>query len=110
VARASGNPLLAETMTSINDEFAACLDLQHTDPDPARLIYQLHWPIVDAIRRGNENDARQAMLAHFDQLQRALHQLGISERVLGSTTGVKPATIEIPTTPLSEQSVRQGRR
>lgn len=85
VARASGNPLLAETMTSINDAFAACLDLQHADPDPARLIYQLHWPIVDAIARGDEIDARRAMLAHFDQLERALHQLGISERPVGSS-------------------------
>jgi GntR family transcriptional repressor for pyruvate dehydrogenase complex len=95
VARASGNPLLAETMTSINDAFATCLDLQHTDPDPARLISRLHWPIVDAIERGDETDARRAMLAHFDQLQRALRQLGISEQPVGSSTGSKLATIDI---------------
>lgn len=96
IARASRNPLLAETMTSINDAFAACLVLQHTDPDPARLIHQLHWPIVDAIRRQSESDARQAMLAHFDQLHRALRQLGISERPVGNSTGGMLATTESP--------------
>jgi GntR family transcriptional regulator, transcriptional repressor for pyruvate dehydrogenase complex len=37
VARASSNPLLAETMICLNDAFAACFHLQHTAraPDPA---------------------------------------------------------------------------
>jgi GntR family transcriptional regulator, transcriptional repressor for pyruvate dehydrogenase complex len=95
LAKASGNPLLLETMTSINDAFAACLVLQHSDPDPVRLIDHLHWPIVDAIRRQDETDARQAMLAHFDQLQRALCQLGISERPVGGATGGEPDTIAV---------------
>lgn len=87
VARASGNPLLAETMTSLNDAFAECFHLQHAAPDPARLIHELHWPIFDAIRRQDEVDARWAMLTHFDQLQDALAELGLSERTVGSEAG-----------------------
>jgi DNA-binding FadR family transcriptional regulator len=104
VARASGNPLLWETMTSINDAFATCLDLQHTEPDPARLIYQLHWPIVDAVGRGDGIEARQAMSTHFDQLQRALRHLGINERPVGSSTGGELAAIEKPIVPRSEDA------
>lgn len=96
VARASGNLLLAETMSSINDAFATCLDLQHAVPDPVRLIRQLHWPIVDAIRRQDETDARRAMLVHFDQLERALRLLGISEQQVGSSTVGTPAADESP--------------
>jgi GntR family transcriptional repressor for pyruvate dehydrogenase complex len=88
VARASGNPLLAETMTSLNDAFAACFHLQHSarQPDPAQLIQELHWPILDAIRRRDEPGARRAMLTHFDQLQNALSDLGISDRAIGNQT------------------------
>lgn len=101
VARASGNPLLAETMTSLNEAFAECFELQHAVPDPAWLIHELHWPILDAISRQDEPGARRAMLAHFDQLQRALGDLGISDRPIGSHTAgnralpagaVKPGT------------------
>ena len=84
VARASGNPLLAETMISLNDAFAMCFHLQHAAPDPAWLIQELHWPILNAIRRRDEGDARQAMLTHFDQLQRALRDLGLSEHPIGT--------------------------
>jgi GntR family transcriptional repressor for pyruvate dehydrogenase complex len=86
VARASGNPLLAETMTSLNDAFAASFHLQHTAraPDPAQLIHELHWPILDAIRQGDEPGARRAMLTHFDQLQHALSDLGISDCAIGN--------------------------
>jgi GntR family transcriptional regulator, transcriptional repressor for pyruvate dehydrogenase complex len=94
VARASGNPLLSETMTSLNDAFATCFDLQHAAPDPAHLIHQLHWPIVDAIRRQDEADARRAMLAHFDQLHFALLQLGISEQPVGRWTDGSTAAVE----------------
>src|SRR5215212_10298691 len=72
VARASGNPLLAETMTSLNEAFAECFDLLHDAPDPSRLIHDLHWPIFDAICRSHAPDARAAMLAHFDQLEQVL--------------------------------------
>ena len=86
VARASGNPLLAETMTSLNDAFAECFHLQHTAgaPDPAQLILELHGPIFDAIRHQDESSARRAMLVHFDQLQAALSDLGISDRAIGN--------------------------
>jgi DNA-binding FadR family transcriptional regulator len=88
VARASGNPLLAETMTSLNDAFAECFHLQHTAraPDPAQLILELHGPIFDAIRHQDESSARRAMLVHFDQLQNALSDLGISDRAIGHQT------------------------
>jgi GntR family transcriptional repressor for pyruvate dehydrogenase complex len=88
VARASGNPLLAETMTSLNDAFAECFHLQHTAraPDPAQLILELHRPIFDAIRHQDESSARRAMLRHFDQLQNALSDLGISDRAIGHQT------------------------
>ena len=88
VARASGNPLLAETMTSLNDAFAACFHLQHTAraPDPAQLIHELHWPILEAVRHRDESGARLAMLIHFDQLQNALSDLSISDRAIGNQT------------------------
>jgi GntR family transcriptional repressor for pyruvate dehydrogenase complex len=84
VARASGNALLAETMLSLNEAFAECFGLQHATPDPAQLIHELHWPILDAIRGRDVPAARQAMQAHFDQLAQALRDLGLSERPLRS--------------------------
>ena len=84
VARASGNPLLAETMTSLNEAFAECFALLHTTPDSPRLIHALHWPIFDAIRRAHAPDARMAMVAHFDQLARVLSDLGLQDRTVGS--------------------------
>lgn len=84
VARASGNPLLAETMTSLNEAFAECFDLLHAAPDPSRLIHELHWPIADAIRRAHAADARRAMVAHFDQLEQVLRELGLGDRTVGS--------------------------
>jgi GntR family transcriptional repressor for pyruvate dehydrogenase complex len=83
VARASGNPLLAETMTSLNQAFAECFALQHTTPDPTRLIAALHAPILTAIDQRDAPAARAAMMAHFDQLERALHVLGLSDRAIG---------------------------
>ncbi len=84
VARASGNPLLAETMTSLDEAFAECFDLMHASPDSSRLIHDLHWPIFDAIRRCHPFDARAAMLAHFDQLEQVLRDLGLGDRMVGS--------------------------
>lgn len=83
VAGASGNPLLAETMNSLNDAFAECFQLTHATPDPERLIHELHWPILDAIRRQDVPAARAAMLVHFDQLAQVLHDLGLSKRPVG---------------------------
>jgi GntR family transcriptional repressor for pyruvate dehydrogenase complex len=96
VARASGNPLLAETMTSLNDAFATCFALQHATPHPRRLIHDLHEPILAAIRRRDEAGARRAMETHFDQLQQALTALGISERAVGRQSGdahARPAVV-----------------
>ena len=90
VARASGNPLLAETMASINDAFAECFALLHAAPDPAPLIHALHWPILDAIRSGDVADARAAMLAHFDQLAAVLGELGVGDEPLGGRTALTP--------------------
>ena len=83
VARASGNPLLTETMTSLHEAFTTCFELQHASPDPPQLIHDLHGPILDAIRRRDEAAAREAMLVHFDQLRRALDDLGLHERPVG---------------------------
>jgi GntR family transcriptional repressor for pyruvate dehydrogenase complex len=94
VARASGNPLLAETMASINEAFARCFALLHDAPDPAPLIYRLHWPILDAIRRQDAPAARAAMVIHFDQLAQALGALGVAGTPLGSPAAAHgaPAT------------------
>jgi GntR family transcriptional regulator, transcriptional repressor for pyruvate dehydrogenase complex len=112
VARASGNPLLAETMTSLNDAFAACFHLQHTAraPDPAQLIHELHWPILDAIRHRDEPGARRAMLAHFAQLQNALSDLGISDHAIGNQTeGDHLAPADIAWSPRRQPAPLAGR-
>lgn len=97
VARASGNPLLAETMASINDAFAECFSMLHTAPDPAPLIHALHWPIFDAIRRQDAGAARDAMLAHFDQLDRALRELGLRDTPVGDrSTAPRRALAPMP--------------
>lgn len=92
VARAGGNPLLAETMVSINDAFAECFSLLHAAPDPSPLIHALHWPILDAIRREDAAAAREAMLAHFDQLEQVLRELGLHEALIGDRHAAPPAT------------------
>lgn len=84
VARASGNPLLTETLLSLDEAFAECFDLQHAAPDPAWLIHDIHAPICDAIRRRDAVAARRAMQAHFAQLAQALGELGLSQRPVGS--------------------------
>lgn len=83
VARASGNPLLAQTLLSLNDAFATCFALQHPGPDPAPLIAEFHEPILMAIRQRDAAGARQAMILHFVQLEQALHDLDITERPIG---------------------------
>jgi GntR family transcriptional regulator, transcriptional repressor for pyruvate dehydrogenase complex len=112
VARASGNPLLAETMTSLNDVFAACFHLQLTAraPDPAQLIHELHWPILEAVRHRDESGARRAMLIHFDQLQNALSDLGISDRAIGNQTeGDHAAPADIIGSPQLQSALVVGR-
>ena len=90
VARASGNPLLTETMISINEAFAECFALLHTTPDPVPLIHALHWPLLDAIRRGDPTAARTAMLAHFEQLEQVLHERGVNDEPLGVRAASTP--------------------
>ncbi len=94
VARASGNPLLAETMVSLNDAFAACFALQHETPDGESLVRALHAPILDAIQRRDAVAAREAMQRHFDQLAAVLAELGLSERPVGRHTTRAPASTE----------------
>lgn len=84
VARASGNPLLAETMASLNGAYTECFEVRRDTPDQPQLIHDTHWPILDAIRRQDAPAAREAMLVHFDQLMEALSSLGLSERPIGA--------------------------
>lgn len=84
VAYASGNPLLAETMGSINEAFAECFAILHDKPDDERLIRALHEPIVTAIQQQDPAAARQAMLRHFDQLDQVLRDLGLREHRVGA--------------------------
>jgi DNA-binding FadR family transcriptional regulator len=83
VARASGNSLLAETMTSLNQAFAECFALQHAAPDTGHIIASLHSPILEAILRQDVSDARRTMLAHFEELERALRVLGLTDHAVG---------------------------
>ncbi len=95
VARASGNPLLAETMSSLNDAFAECFEMLHATADPARQILALHRPILDAICDQDAAAARQAMLLHFDQLQAVLQSRGLTERPIGMQATTAPASPEV---------------
>jgi DNA-binding FadR family transcriptional regulator len=94
VARASGNPLLAETMDSLNDAFAECFAMLHELPDPELLIHELHAPILEAIRRQDAPAARATMMAHFDQLATVLHELGLSEHPIGRRALTAPPSNE----------------
>lgn len=91
VARASGNPLLAETMASLNEAFAECFAMLHESPDPLLLIHELHAPILDAIARQDASAARTAMAAHFDQLAAALRELSLSDYPIGAGAVSAPA-------------------
>lgn len=84
VARASGNPLLAETMSSLNEAYTEVFELRRDTPDEQDLIHAMHWPILDAIHRQDAAAAREAMLIHFDQLMEALSSAGLSERPIGA--------------------------
>lgn len=101
VARASGNPLLAETMASLNEAFAECFAILHELPDPELLIHELHAPILDAIARQDATAARAAMMAHFDQLASVLRELGLNEHPVGT---------KVTSAPLSSEGVEPARR
>ena len=110
VARASKNPLLAETMSSLNDAFTECFELLHATADPVSLILELHAPILDAIRARDVGAARQTMLLHFDQLQQVLHSRGLSERPIGRQSATTaPAPAEAGVTSRRESASLVGR-
>ncbi|HEU5434562.1 MAG TPA: FCD domain-containing protein, partial [Thermomicrobiales bacterium] len=84
VAVASDNPLLAETMYSLNEAFAECLGLQlEFAAQMSAAAALLHPPIVEAIRARDVAAARRAMDVHFDQLDALLAESGLDERRLG---------------------------
>lgn len=80
VARASGNPLIAETMASLNQAYFEIFEWRHATPDPESLIRELHVPILEAIHHQDMAAARTAMHIHFDQLVQDLAARGLSER------------------------------
>lgn len=83
IARASGNPLLMEMMYSLNQAFAECLELLGMSEDRSSNVAEIHRPIVQAIQRQDVDAARQAMVRHFEQLERTLVQHGLQHRRLG---------------------------
>ncbi|HET7094848.1 MAG TPA: FCD domain-containing protein, partial [Thermomicrobiales bacterium] len=84
VAVASDNPLLAETMYSLNEAFAECLGLQlQFAAQMSAAAALLHPPIVAAIQARDVAAARRAMDVHFDQLDALLASCGLDERRLG---------------------------
>lgn len=88
IARASGNPLLAETMASLNDAFAESFEMMlHVSPDAADVIRRLHEPILDAIRSRDADAARQHMHLHFDHLFAVFAAQGLSDHQLVASAG-----------------------
>jgi DNA-binding FadR family transcriptional regulator len=88
IARASGNPLLAETMASLNDAFAESFEMMlHVSPDQADVILSLHQPILDAIRARDAGAARQHMHTHFDHLFAVFAARGLSDHHLVASAG-----------------------
>ena len=109
VARASGNPLLAETMASINDAFAELFTLLHGAPDAPGQIRDLHWPILEAIRRRDAAAARAAMLTHFDQLEGVLRELGVADAPLGARMPSTSSLADARASPGREPAPVSGR-
>ncbi len=88
IARASGNPLLSETMASLNEAFAESFEMMlHVSPDQADVILALHQPILDAIRERDAAAARQFMHTHFDHLFAAFAAQGLSSHHLVASAG-----------------------
>jgi GntR family transcriptional repressor for pyruvate dehydrogenase complex len=88
IARASGNPLLAETMASLNEAFAESFEMMlHVAPDREEIILALHQPILDAIRAGDVAAARQHMHTHFDHLFAVFAAQGLSGHQLVASAG-----------------------
>ena len=108
VARASGNPLLAETMASLNDAFAASFALVHAEPDAVELILDLHQPILDAIAARDSAAARTAMIVHFEQLTAVLHELGLSTCPLAASEETSALTSPTRRFPDPQQPLASG--
>jgi GntR family transcriptional repressor for pyruvate dehydrogenase complex len=82
LARASANPLLVEMMYSLNEAFAECFGWLVNIAELRRAADEIHRPIVEAVERGDADEARWAMIRHFEQLDRVLGELGIDDRPL----------------------------
>jgi DNA-binding FadR family transcriptional regulator len=90
IARASGNPLVAETMASLNDAFAESFEMMlHLSPDQADVILAMHQPILDAIRVRDAAAARRHMHTHFDHLFAVFAAQGLSDHHLVAGTGLR---------------------
>jgi DNA-binding FadR family transcriptional regulator len=88
IARASGNPLLAETMASLNAAFAESFEMMlHVSPDQAEITLALHQPILDAIRARDAAAARRSMHLHFDHLFAVFAAQGLSDHHLVASAG-----------------------
>jgi DNA-binding FadR family transcriptional regulator len=92
IARASGNPLLAETMASLNEAFAESFEMMlHVSPDQADVILALHQPILDAIRARDAAAARRHMHTHFDHLLAVFAAQGLGDHHLVASAGLRQA-------------------
>lgn len=97
IARASGNPLLAETMASLNEAFAESFEmLLHRSPDQTDIILALHQPVLDAIRAQDAAAARQHMHLHFDHLFAVFAAQGLSDHALVASAGPRHASAGLP--------------
>lgn len=97
IARASGNPLLAETMASLNAAFAESFELMlHVSPDQADVILALHQPILDAIRAQDPAAARQHMHTHFDHLFAVFAAQGLGDHHLVASAGPRHTHAGLP--------------
>lgn len=94
VALASGNPMLAETMYSLNEAFAECFGLEQASSGPRASAdaERLHRPILDAIRDRDEAAARCAMGLHFDHLEEVLRSAGLAGHSLAGAGGLAAAS------------------
>ena len=88
IARASGNPLLAETMASLNEAFAESFEMMlHVSPDQADVILALHQPILDAIHARDAAAARRHMHTHVDHLFAVFAAQGLGDHHLVASAG-----------------------
>ena len=97
IARASGNPLLAETMASLNAAFAESFEMiLHVAKDDYDVVLALQQPIRDAIRDQDVAGARQHMHTHFDYLFAVFAAQGFSDHHLVASGSPQRAHAELP--------------